>query len=352
MSATITVGLDLAKTTFYAMGVAPRNKEVWRKKLTRAQVVKTFAKLEPCVIAMEACSGAHYWAREFKKLGHRVELYPPQHVKPYQRGQKNDYNDARALVEVSQHGSVRTVRIKQVEEQDQQSVFRIRKNLVKTQTSMINQMRGLLAEYGLVISKNKVQFCKALPMILEDGSNGLSALFRAHLHRQYELFKTILAELNELDEQLKLSAKADERVQRLQEVRGFGVINGAAFASAIGDGTQFATGRDAAAALGLVPRQHTTGGKIVLMGITKRGDSELRTLIVHGARAVVQRALTRDDPLSLWIRSVVARRGFNKAVVAYANKMVRIGWAILRRGERYQPNYHRYSGMVAEGVSV
>lgn len=331
-----TLGLDLAKDTFFLVELGRTGKVIERKRLSRKKLTSYIAKLEPSKIAMEACACAHYWARSFREYGHDVLLLPPQHVKGYLRGQKNDYNDAQAIAEAAQHGSIRAVEIKSIEQQDEQALHRIRQMLTTEKTSLTNQMRGLLAEYGIVIRRGDAAFRTQIPDIVADRDNGLTEAFRILLSRQHECFLTLVDELAWYTKRLQVQAKSDETCRRLCEIPGFGPIVSTAFKSQIGSGHQFKRGRDASAALGVVPRQHSTGGKPVLLGITKRGDSYLRSLLIHGARSCARRASTKTDPLSRWINALVARRGFNKAVVALANKMIRIGWVIVARGERYQ----------------
>lgn len=332
-----TISIDLAKNSFALVALSPTGKEEWRKMLRRKQLLRFMAKLEPSQVAMEACGGAHYWAREFRCLGHRVVLLPPQHVKGYQRGQKNDYNDARALAEACLHGSIRPVRIKTVAQQDEQVFHGVRRQLSTEKVRLSNQIRGLLAEYGLVIPKGVAAFRRTVPHVLEEGENGLTPTLRQLLHRQYLRYLALSEELAWYDQQLQLKARHDEVCRRLNEVPGFGPVNSSVLKNWMGDGKQFSRGRDASAALGLVPRQHSTGGREVLLGITKRGDGYVRSLLVHGARAVVTQANRKSDPMSRWINRLVAQRGFNKAVVALANKLVRIAWVIIARDEPYRP---------------
>lgn len=331
------IGLDLAKTIFHLATLGRNGKQINRKKLRRKALKRYFQTLEPSVIAMEACGSSHYWAREFKAMGHTVILLPPQHVKGYLRGQKNDYNDALAIAEAAFHGSVRPVPIKSVEQQDAQAFHRIRRQLVGEKTRLVNQLRGLLAEYGIVMTKGEAVVRRQVPEILADAENGLSERFRALLSRQYHQLMMVDEELNWYREQLAIEVKQDDRCRRLNEVPGFGPVVSSAMKSWLGDGKQFKRGRDAAAALGVVPRQHSTGGKAVLLGITKRGDSYVRSMVIHGARAVAMHAKQKTDRLSAWINGLIARRGFNKAVVALANKLVRIAWVIVARDESYQP---------------
>lgn len=337
MAKDTTVGIDLAKTVFYVVIQGPSGTEKQRKRLRRSQLLKFMTQLAPCTVAMEACGGAHHWAREFEQLGHHVELLPPQHVKGYLRGQKNDYNDARAIAEACYHGAIRTVRIKSVEQQDEQALQRMRRSLEGERTRLVNQQRGLLAEYGVVISRGVAAFRREVPRLLEDGEAPLTERFRALLARQYRRLLALEEELAWYDAQLRQQVKTDDVCRRLVELPGFGPVVSTAFKSWIGDGQQFRRGRDASAALGIVPRQHSSGGKNVLLGISKRGDSYVRSLVIHGARSVVLRARHKDDPLSRWINELVARRGFNKAVVALANKLVRMAWVIVARQESYCP---------------
>ncbi|MBN48077.1 MAG: IS110 family transposase [Spongiibacteraceae bacterium] len=332
-----TLAIDLAKNTFYLVGFDDDNRPSWRKKLSRQQLEIFVARQEPSLIAMEACASAHHWARRFRHYGHQVKLLPPQHVKAYLRGQKNDFNDAQAIGEASIHSATRSVAVKTVEQQDAQAFHRIRRQLMGEQTRIINQLRGLLGEYGIAIASGIHQASKAIPLILEDAENGLTPRLREMVYRQYQRYTALRAELVWYDQQLDFAAKVDPDIKRLQDVPGFGPINASVLCSWLGDGTQFSRARDASAALGVIPRQHTTGGRDRLFGITKRGDSYVRTLIVHGARAVVSRAKGKTDKLSLWINQLVERRGFNKAAIALANKMIRIAWVLVTRGERYKP---------------
>jgi len=331
-----TVAIDLAKNSFYVVGFGANNKPLWRKKFNRKGFARFAVKHERSKMVMEACAGAHYWGRRFSEHGHEVELLPPQHVKAYLRGQKNDYNDAQAIGEASIHGVIRPVAVKTVEQQDEQAFHRIRQQLKSEQTALINQLRGLLNEYGIVIPKGIAKAQQAIPEILEDADNGLTTSLRELLHRQYRRYQSLREEVDWYDRQLQQRAREDEVLQRLLEVPGLGPVNGSQLKAWLGDGKQFGCGRDASAAVGLVPRQHSTGGRERLYGITKRGDASLRTAIIHGARAVVRRAKDKDDRLSRWVNQLVERRGFNKAVVALANKMVRIAWVLVHRQETYR----------------
>ena len=332
-----TVGLDLAKNVFHMVGLDEHGHEKMKKCLSRSQVLKHFANHPACVIGMEACASSHYFAREFRKLGHEAKLIPPQYVKAYVRGQKNDTNDARAIAEAVRVPSMRFVAVKTVEQQDVQSLIRLREGAINARTAAANRMRGLLGEYGLVMVKGLSTLRRTLPEILEDASNGLTDVFRRFLNQERQHLLELDAHIDTLTAELTTLSKQDDRVQRLQTAPGYGPIVASVFASVMGNGSQYRRGREASASVGLVPRQHSSGGKNVLLGISKRGDRYLRSLLIHGARAVVNAAQKKDDPLSRWINRLREKRGMNKATVAYANKMARIGWAILHNGTTYQP---------------
>jgi transposase len=332
-----TIGLDLAKHVFHYIGLDGAGREVRKQQLKRKQLLSHFANLPASLVGMEACAGAHDWGRRLQAQGHAVKLLPPQHVKAYVRGNKNDYNDARAIAEAASRPGLRAVAVKSVAQQDVQALHRLRAGRVAERTALANQLRGLLAEYGIVVPQGLAALRRALPEILEDAENGLSDFFRPLLQRGQQQLAELDAHLAYYDGVLKRQAQADAAVQRLQTIPGFGPIVASVFSSLVGDGQAYRRGRDVAAALGLVPAQHSSGGKAVLLGISKRGDGYLRSLLVHGARAVVRRAADKDDPLSVWINRLVAKRGINKATVALANKLARIGWAVLRRQTTYQP---------------
>jgi len=332
-----TVGLDLAKRVFHLIGCDAHGKEVKRKMLRRGELLAYIARLPPCLIGLEACASSHYWARRFDELGHKVRLIPPQHVKAYVRGNKNDYNDARAIAEVACRPDMRFVAVKSVEQQDVQALHRLREARVGERTALCNQLRGLLAEYGIVLPQGVGALRKRLPELLEDADNGLSDFFRPLLADCYQQLQEIDAHIEFYTQTLQEHARHNEAVQRLQTIPGFGPIAASVFHAFVGNGQAFRKGRDVSAALGLVPRQHSSGGKAVLLGISKRGDRYLRSLLVHGARSVVRLAARRDDRLSRWINQLRSTRGYNKAAVALANKMARIGWAILNQGSVYRP---------------
>ena len=329
------VGIDLAKNSFYTVTIDEHNRVQERKILSRNQLIEYFVNKPTCTVAMEACASSHYWARTLSSLGHTVQLLPAQYVKGYARGQKNDYNDAQAIAEACHHGAIRPVPAKTVEQQDEATFTRIRQQLVQDRTRLVNHVRGVLAEYGIVIPVGRHIMAKRLPEILEDAENGLTYRMREIISRQYNRIKALDEELEWYEEQLKRAVETDQACQRMLAIPGVGDIVAHTVRQWMGDGLQFSKGRDASAALGLVPRQHSTGGKSRLLGISKKGDAMVRSAVIHGARAVVSRASKKSDPLSRWIQRLVETRGFNRAVVAYANKMIRFAWVVVAKQERF-----------------
>lgn len=337
MNEITTVGLDLAKSVFHAVCLDSRGREAMKKMLRRAQVLDWFANLPPCLIGMEACAGAHEWARRLRALGHNVRLIPPQYVKAYVQGNKNDYNDARAIAEAVGRPRMRFVAVKTVAQQDVQALHRLRASHVAERTAVCNQLRGLLAEYGIVLPKGVTTLRKRIPELLEDGENGLTPLFRRMLERGAQKLRQVDEHIMFYDQLLAEQARDDEAQRRLRTIPGFGPVVASAFHATVGDGQAYRRGRDVSASLGLVPGQHGSGGKEVLLGISKRGDGYLRSLLVHAARSVLCHAERKEDRLSRWATKVKAERGANKAAVALANKLARIGWAVLRHQTVYQP---------------
>ena len=301
------IGIDLAKSVFQIHGVDVQEKVVLRKQLRRAQLLDYFKKLPSCLIGMEACGGAHYWARELQKLGHTVKLMAPQFVKPYVKSNKNDANDAEAICEAVARPTMRFVAIKTIAQQDIQAVHRIRSELVQQRTAKVNQIRGLLAEYGIVVGRRVDVLQNALPLLLEDAENGLTTDFRALLEGLQQDLATLNERVDDLDKTIKTLSSNNADAKRLQQIPGIGPITATALVCAIGDGKQFKRGRDMAAWLGLTPSQHSSGGKDRLLGISKRGDAYLRTLLIHGARAVLKVAGNKDDPRSRWLQNLCNR---------------------------------------------
>lgn len=330
------IGLDLAKSIFHLVGFDNRGKEVFKKKLNRQQLLPYFVQLPPCQISMEACAGSNYWYQQLSALGHTVKLIAAQHVKAYLRGNKNDYNDARAIAEAASRPNMRFVSPKTLKQQELQALLQSRKLLIEQRTALCNQVRALLAEHGLVAPRGIATLRRAVCEALEDASNSLSPVLREILGWNYEQILSMDKHLAIHDRKLRDLSREHEDVKRLQSVPGYGPVLASAMVSAIGDGATFRKGRDVAASVGVVPRQHSSGGKEVLLGISKRGDRYLRSLLIHGARSVIQQAPRRDDSLSHWVLEVCERRGKNKATVALANKLARIGWAVLRYQQPYE----------------
>lgn len=330
------LGIDLAKSVFALHGVDEHGKTVLRKKVKRSQLLETLAGLPPCVVGMEACGGSHYWHRRITALGHTVKLMAAQYVKPYVKTNKNDYQDAEAICEAVQRPNMRFVSPKSEEQQQMQAVHRVREQVMKRRTALANQARGLLAEFGLVVPVGIRKIRGQLPEILEDGENGLPDLMREVLQGLLDQMREVDQTLDRYEQMLTRLYRSNEACQRLGQMPGVKVITATAIVASAPDAKVFANGRNYAAALGLVPRQHSSGGKTVLLGISKRGNRYLRKLLVHGARAVVSAALKKTDRRSLWIQDLVQRRGMNRATVAVANKQARMMWVLLARGETYQ----------------
>jgi transposase len=335
----IRVGVDLAKAVFQVHGVDRSENAVWRRKLTRAKWIKVLLeRVEPtCEIGMESCGGAHHWARTLQAHGFKVKLIAPQFVKPYVKSNKNDANDAEAICEAMSRPSMRFVSVKSVEQQDIQAVHRVRAELSNQRKAKANQIRGLVAEYGLVAPRELVQLRAAVPCWLEDAENGLSGRFRRLLNGLWHDLMALDQRVAELDQEIVQIAQTDPVAKRLQQLRGVGPMIATALVATVGDVKQFANGRQMAASLGLTPKQDSSGGKERLLGISKRGDAYLRTLLIHGARSLIRTAKAKNDPLSQWVTKIAATRHPNIAAVALANKTARIAWAMMNNGTDYQP---------------
>lgn len=332
------IGVDLAKQVFQVHGVDSHEQVKCRKQLKRHQMLDFFRQLEPCLVVMEACGSAHYWARELRVQGHEVRLIAPQFVKPYVKSGKNDANDAEAICEAGSRPSMRYVEVKNAEQQAGQSVHRIRSRMVRSRTALVNEVRGLLAEFGLIEPRKGVAAARELlRQAIDTQDNGLPAPMRELLRDLSEELQGHDKRLENLEKLIQRQAREDERVKRLMEIEGIGPISATAVVSAVGDARQFASGRQFAAWLGLVPSQHSSGGKERLGAISKRGDKYLRTLLVHGARSTIKHCQEKTDKRSDWLNKLMCRRNKNIATVALANKNARIIWAILSKGETYQP---------------
>ena len=330
-----TIGIDLAKEMFQIHGVDTHGKAVLRKQLRRSEMAKFFSNLEPCLIGMEACGSAHHWARKLGEFGHAVKRMAPQFVKPYVKTNKNDMADAEAICEAVARPNMRYVPMKNIEQQAILSVHRARQGFVKARTAQGNQMRGLLSEFGIVMPQGILSITKRMPDILEDAENGLPGTMRRLLERLNKHLKELDRQVDELELQIKLWHKESELSRKLEAIPGIGPITASAIVATVGDATAFKNGRQMAAWMGLVPRQHSSGGKQNLLGISKRGDTYLRTLLIHGARAVVRFAENKAEP-NQWLCKLMARRNKNVATVALANKNARIIWALLAKGTTFR----------------
>jgi len=333
-----TVAIDLAKNVFALCGADAKGRVVLRKELRRAQLPDFMRRLGPCVVGMEASGGAHYWARQFAALGHEVRLISPSLVTPYRKGNKTDRNDAEAILEAVSRPTMRFVAVKSVAQQDLLALHRVRSQLVKTRTALCNQLRGLLRERGVVVRVGPIALKRALPSALADEGNELSGEMRELLGEMSQWLRTLEERIASCEAKISRYFKHDERCARLAKVPGVGPLAATALVAAVGNAREFKNGRELSAFLGLVPRQHSSGGKRVLLGITKRGDRYLRTLLIHGARSALRWCTLKDDKQNRWAARIQAERGPNVAAVAMANKNARVLWALLSRGDRYRPD--------------
>jgi len=333
-----TIGIDLAKNVFQAHGVNEHGKTEKKKQLKRGQVAEFFANLPPCLIGMEACGSAHYWARKLEGFGHTVKLMAPQFVKPYVKTNKNDAADAEAICEAVARPNMRFVPIKNVEQQAVLSLHRVRQGFVKARTAQANQIRGLLGEFGIIIPQGITNIAKRVPELIEDASNDLPGSFRLLVQRLMDHLNELDKQVDELEVQIKAWHRESAASCKLEKIPGIGPITASALVASIGNAKNFDDGRQLAAWLGLVPKQHSTGGKSKLLGISKRGDSYLRTLLIHGARSVILSASKKVDKSS-WLRKLMERRNPNVAAVALANKNARIVWALLANEREFRSDY-------------
>jgi transposase len=332
-----TVGLDLAKVIFTVHGVDEHGKVILRKTVRRTKLLELFAQLPTCVVGMEACSGAQHWARELRKLGHEPRIMAAEWVEPYRQGGKNDGNDAAAICEAVSRPRMRFVTVKTVEQQAVLAVHRLRQGLVEERTALANRVRGLLAEYGIVVGTGLDRLRRALPEILEDGANAIPGIAKEVFADAQQDLRQLDARIAASDRRIAALANASAPARRLMKVEGIGPLTATATVATVGDAKVFNNGRQFAAWLGLTPRQHSTGGKQRLGAMTKHGDVYLRTLLIHGARAVLRVSSKHDDAKSRWAEGLRRRRPDNVVAVALAAKNARIIWALLARGTDYQP---------------
>lgn len=329
------LGIDLAKNVFQLHGTDAKGKRVLTKRLSRDKLIEFMSNLTPCLIGIEACTGAHYWARTFESMGHTVKIMAPQFVKPYITSNKNDKNDARGIAEAVTRPNMKFVPIKKIEQQDILLTHRARELVIKQKTAQANQIRGLLAEYGVLIPKG-VSHIANMAQILESNKNKLTIKAHEIFERLYEQFKIYKAQVEIYDKDIDKIAAKDPMCKAIMKIEGVGPLTASAAVATIGDAKTFKNGREVSAWLGLVPKQHSSGNKIRLGGISKRGDRYVRKLLINGGRTVVKNCENKTDGRNLWIANKKLRSGYNKAAVAVANKNARIIWAIMATGECYR----------------
>ena len=332
-------GVDLAKEVFQFHGVNASGKVEKRQQLRRGKVLTFFANMPPCLIGMEACGSAHHWARQLQKLGHTVKLIAPQFVKPYVKTNKHDVADAEAICEAVQRPNMRFVPIKNIEQQAILAVHTARSGFVKQRTAQANQIRGLLAEFGLVVPLGMAALRERVPTLLDEAKDELPGAFRQTILELLDHLKVLDRRVNEFELQILNWHRENTLSKRLEKIPGIGPITASALVAAIGNARNFANGRQLAAWLGLVPKQHSTGGRTNLLGISKRGDTYLRTLLIHGARAVIRHAVNKDASKNGWLHSLLGRRNKNIAAVALANKNARTVWALLAHDREFRADY-------------
>ncbi|MBE8715932.1 IS110 family RNA-guided transposase [Cellvibrio polysaccharolyticus] len=328
------IGVDLAKNVFQVCAASGSGKRLINKKITRAKLLDFFVNLPPCLVGMEACSSAHHWARQIQKLGHHVKLIPPQFVKPYVKSNKNDAADADAICEAVTRPTMRFVAIKSEEQQALLLLHRDRKGLVGERSAIANRLRASLAEFGLIVPVGIHKLRAWLQQDYGAYEETLPVMMRLHAQRLAGRLRQIDQHIDEIEHEIKRYNPDIELTKRLQEVPGIGPLTASALVATIKDGSSFKSGREFSAWLGLVPRQHSSGGKDRLLGISKRGDTYLRTLFIHGARAVIKHMNPRRS-MTPWIAELMRRRHRNVVIVALANKLARIAWALMSKGKSY-----------------
>ena len=331
------VGIDLGKTTFHLVALGAAGKVLVRKKFTQRQLLTYTANLQTSLIGLEACSGAHFLGRVLRKQGHDVRLIAAQFVKPFVKSNKNDFVDAEAIAEAVERKNMRFVPIKTDDQLDLQAIHRVRDRLISRRTAVINQLRAFLLERGLVFAKTPAKLRAAMSDILENAEADLTPQMRNLIDLLWGEWKTVEQQIEVLRLELERISAADAGCTRIRQIPGIGPIVATAIVAAIGNGAAFHKGREFAAWLGLVPRQYSTGGKTKLLGISKRGNVYLRKILIHGARAAVLRIKRDRSSIGAWMDALDARAPKNVVVVATANKLARIAWAVLSSGEDYRP---------------
>lgn len=331
-----TIGIDLGKTVFHLVDLDDHGRLIVKKRFTQAQLLSYTANLPPALIGMEACCGAHHLGAILVAQGHQVRLIPPQFVRPFVKSNKNDYNDAEAIAEAVQRPRMRFVPIKTKDQLDLQALHRVRDRLVRHRTALISQIRAFLLERGITFRTGRAYLRNRMPSILENAELNLSPCMRDLINQLWQEWKATEKQVEEVTHQLELITTQDAACNRLQEIPGVGPLVSTALVAAIGNGSAFAKAREFSAWVGLVPRQHSTGGKARLLGISKRGNSYLRRMFIHGARSVLIRQNRERYEFGSWITQLESRAHKNVVAVALANKLARIAWVVLARGETYR----------------
>jgi transposase len=330
------IGIDLGKTTFHLVALGERNKILLRRKFSRSQLLAYTANLPASLIGLEACTGSHFMGTALREQGHQVRLIPAQFVKPYRKSNKNDFIDAEAIAEAVTKQNMRFVPIKTQEQLDWQAMHRVRDRLVQRRTALINEIRGFLLERGITFSTQPIHLRKNLPTVVGDAEQNLSPRLRWLLDRLWQEWKQTEIDIKAITDEIERISKEDASCQRLRQIPGFGPMVSTATVAAIGNGAAFRRGRDFAAWVGVVPRQYSTGGKQKLFGISKRGNVYLRRMLIHGARAVLFRVKYDSGGFGQWVHRLAQRAPRNKVIVAIANKLARIAWAVLSSGRDYR----------------
>jgi transposase len=335
----VILGIDLGKNLCSVVGLDETGAVALRRSMRRHSVLDFTAKLPACKVAMEACCGAHHLGRLLAAQGHDVKLMSPEYVRPYVKAHKNDDRDAEGIAEAASRPTMRFVAVKNQEQLDIQTLHRVRSRLVAARVALLNQLRAILFERGLIIPAGRRKLELAVDELLAEPDTKLSPRVRQLVADSRAEWRRLDADIEELNGELVELARCDETTRRLVSIPGIGVLNATALVAAIGDGAEFRRARDLAAWLGLVPRQHTTGGKAKLLGISKRGNTYLRTLLIHGARSAMPSLAKSETPLGAWLRGLLARTHRNVATVALANKLARIAWASLRKEQTFALNH-------------
>lgn len=330
------ISIDIAKNIFQVCHLNEHNKVTTNKKVSRNKLLESILNLDSKQVVMEACYTSNYWGRLFEHHGLTVDLIPPHQVKPFVIGNKNDHNDAIAIAEASRRPRAKFVAVKSLEHQDIQSLERIRERLVKTRTALANQTRGLLAEYGITLNKSLRSLRSAIPLALEDANNQLTVTSREFIQDLYEELKMLDQRIKDNENTCAQRLADNDDYRRLQTIPGIGPIISRGFICAINNVEQFKNGREMAAWIGVTPKQHASGDKSTMRGISRRGNQVLRKQLIHGARSVLRWCEGKDDPLSLWVQKLLKTKHKNRVVVALANKLARIVWAVLAKNEDYR----------------